>query len=255
MSTRNDASDGAQDRPVRKRKPRGSYQSGVEVRLRILTTALKLFGQRGYDGVSMRELAKAAGVHSPVIHYYFDSKEALYRACSTHQTALAQGDLEPLQKAFEEELAAHGRFDDPYRVLDTLISVKIMSHQYATDEVDVRQFFTRDRITGGAAFDDYFTTVIAPGVELCVKAVAQILGRPADEPEVRIIALSVIGQVSYFFDDPAVALRTLGWESFGPKQLSQLDKALQSQRRVLLAQLACRLEPTGKRDQGAGSEQ
>lgn len=255
MSTGNDASDEGPDRPVRKRKPRGSYQSGVEVRLRILTTALKLFGLRGYDGVSMRELAKAVGVHSPVIHYYFDSKEALYHACAAHQTALAQADLRPLQQGFEEELAAHGRFADPHRVLDTLISVKIMSHQYATDEVDVRQFFTRDRITGGAAFDDYFATVIAPGVELCVKAVAQIIGRPHDEPAVRIAALGVIGQVSYFFDDPAVALRTLGWDTFGPTQLNQLEKALQAQRRVLLAQLSRGSEPAGEGNQRASTEE
>lgn len=256
MSTGNDENAPMEARPVRKRKPRGSYQNGVEVRLRILSTALELFGRRGYDGVSMRELAAEAGVHSPVIHYYFDSKEALYQACSAHQTALAKVDLEPLQQRFENELATCGRFSDPHKVLDTLISVKVMSHQYATDEVDVRQFFTRDRITGGAGFDDYFATVIAPGVELCVKAVAQILGRSADETEVRIATLGVIGQVSYFFDDPTVALRTLGWDTFGPRQMSQLDKTLRLQRRALLAQLASSsLEAAGQSDQRAGADE
>lgn len=47
---------------------------------RILETASALFGERGYDGVSTTEIARAAEVNKAMIFYYFGSKEKLYSA-------------------------------------------------------------------------------------------------------------------------------------------------------------------------------
>ena len=51
-----------------------------EARARIAAAAESLFAARGYDGTAIRDLAKKAGVNSAMIHYYFGSKEGLYRA-------------------------------------------------------------------------------------------------------------------------------------------------------------------------------
>ncbi len=44
---------------------------------RILSAARKIFGQFGYRGASMNEVAKAAGVSKGLLHYHFNSKEGL----------------------------------------------------------------------------------------------------------------------------------------------------------------------------------
>jgi AcrR family transcriptional regulator len=49
-----------------------------DVEERLLAAALKLFGQRGYAAVSVREVARAAGVTTPNVYYYFGSKRGLY---------------------------------------------------------------------------------------------------------------------------------------------------------------------------------
>ena len=54
----------------------GGYQRGEETRARIVEAAVVVFGERGYDGASTRDLANAAGVNAPAIQYYFDGKEA-----------------------------------------------------------------------------------------------------------------------------------------------------------------------------------
>ena len=46
----------------------------------IMDTAIPLFAMRGYAGVSVRELAQAAGVNIALISYYFGGKKELY-AC------------------------------------------------------------------------------------------------------------------------------------------------------------------------------
>ncbi len=58
---------------------RGTPKAG-ETRNRILSAALNLFRDRGFDETSMREIATAAGVAIGAAYYYFDSKEALVMA-------------------------------------------------------------------------------------------------------------------------------------------------------------------------------
>jgi AcrR family transcriptional regulator len=43
----------------------------------ILRAALQLFGERGYAGASLRELARRVGVQQPSLYHYFRSKEEL----------------------------------------------------------------------------------------------------------------------------------------------------------------------------------
>ncbi|HBE91853.1 MAG TPA: TetR/AcrR family transcriptional regulator, partial [Gammaproteobacteria bacterium] len=44
----------------------------------ILDAATRLFAERGFDGVSMRQVSEAAGVSKANIYHHFESKEALY---------------------------------------------------------------------------------------------------------------------------------------------------------------------------------
>jgi AcrR family transcriptional regulator len=48
-----------------------------DVREALLETARRLFGQRGYADVPVRELADAAGVTPAMVHYYFGDKRGL----------------------------------------------------------------------------------------------------------------------------------------------------------------------------------
>ncbi|WLQ35171.1 helix-turn-helix domain containing protein [Streptomyces castrisilvae] len=49
----------------------------IETRRRLLAEATKLFGERGFDQVSVAEIAEAANVSKMTVFNYFDSKEDL----------------------------------------------------------------------------------------------------------------------------------------------------------------------------------
>lgn len=49
----------------------------------ILQAALEAFSERGFDGVSTREIAARAGVHHALIKYHFENKDTLWRAAVT----------------------------------------------------------------------------------------------------------------------------------------------------------------------------
>jgi AcrR family transcriptional regulator len=55
-------------------------QDNPETKARILEAAEELFADRGVAGASVREVAERAAVNSALVHYYFGSKEGLYRS-------------------------------------------------------------------------------------------------------------------------------------------------------------------------------
>jgi TetR/AcrR family transcriptional regulator, regulator of cefoperazone and chloramphenicol sensitivity len=55
-------------------------QDNPETKARILAAAEDLFAERGVSGTSVREVAERATVNSALVHYYFGSKEGLYRS-------------------------------------------------------------------------------------------------------------------------------------------------------------------------------
>ena len=69
--------------PVRKPQRRGrpkQTQGAAETRVRLLDAAEKLFSERGFYGVTTREVAGAAALDDAMIYYHFESKRGLFDA-------------------------------------------------------------------------------------------------------------------------------------------------------------------------------
>jgi TetR/AcrR family transcriptional regulator len=70
--------------PARRRRSRSRGRPPVEaeddVRSALLDAAHKLFLKHGFDRVSARQIAAAAGTTPAMIHYYFGNKLGLFRA-------------------------------------------------------------------------------------------------------------------------------------------------------------------------------
>lgn len=60
--------------------PRGRRPGESDVRPVVLAAAAAEFGERGYQGATIRRIAAAAGVDGKLVHYYFGTKEELFRA-------------------------------------------------------------------------------------------------------------------------------------------------------------------------------
>ena len=73
------------------------YKKSEDIRQRLLDTAEALFAERGFFGVSVREITEAAGVRNASINYNFESKENLFKQVLDRR-------IEPLANARLQEL-------------------------------------------------------------------------------------------------------------------------------------------------------
>lgn len=77
-----------------------------EKQIEILQVAEQLFAEEGFDGTSVRDIAKKANINIAMISYYFGSKEKLLealvifriKAMSMHLENLYQENISPLDK-------------------------------------------------------------------------------------------------------------------------------------------------------------
>ncbi len=77
----------------------------LTARARIRDAALRLFAERGMDGATIRDIAKAAGVSAGLVRHHFGSKEALRAACDSYA-------LERLMR-IKEQVVLEGQGADP----------------------------------------------------------------------------------------------------------------------------------------------
>lgn len=60
--------------------PSAPARDPASTRERLLDTAERLFAEQGFDGTSLRQITREAGVNLAAIHYHFGSKDALIDA-------------------------------------------------------------------------------------------------------------------------------------------------------------------------------
>jgi len=89
---------------------------GQRTRQAILDAALDLFGERGFFGTSLRDIARAVGVRESALYNYFSSKDALFEALIA---ADQDTKMERLSAALDEDA------DDPRVVLERLARLSL----------------------------------------------------------------------------------------------------------------------------------
>ena len=129
------------------RRGPGRRPGGPDTRGEILSAARAEFGDRAYDGASIRAIAARAGVDPALVHHYFGTKEQLF--LEAMEIPFAPGDVAsqildgPLQCIGERAVRTFfAVWDDPLRRGPILAMLRsAMSNEVAATLL--RQFATR----------------------------------------------------------------------------------------------------------------
>jgi AcrR family transcriptional regulator len=226
---------------MRRHKTESGYQRGEETKARIVRAAVALFGEKGFDGVSTREIATEASVPAPSLQYYFENKEGLYAACLDDIQASAAAALEPALEAVDAVLASDAstaRLVDAYcAVLDALAEHLMGTPDAASRALFVARLKMPTKASPKIAHKTDKPTEArnSPGMRLqdrCAAIVARI--SDMDETRSRLVAATLNGQLLtvHLARDHLKAMT--GWDEMTPERLGDLKRTVRAQTTVLL---------------------
>jgi AcrR family transcriptional regulator len=116
----------------RDRKPTPRARNAAVTREAILQSALVAFTQHGYDGVGVREIARAAGVTAMLVNRYFGSKGQLFAEVVDvvfSESTLIADDLPSLSRFAARALVA----SEPHSVDGFLLLLRSIADPRATE--------------------------------------------------------------------------------------------------------------------------
>src|SRR5690606_4897112 len=74
----------------------------------IIQAATRLFAEKGYEGMTMKEIAREVGIKAPSLYAFFESKEDIflhiYREVMEGHLQLAKANTEPSDQTVKEQL-------------------------------------------------------------------------------------------------------------------------------------------------------
>jgi TetR/AcrR family transcriptional regulator, regulator of cefoperazone and chloramphenicol sensitivity len=147
-----------------------------DTRQRLLEAAKRLFAERGFRKVTVRQICLAAGANLAAVNYHFHDKEGLYRTVFEHGIALIQE--------------------------TTDLSLRAPAEASAEDRL---RAFIRTAVERMASrgHDNWLAQIIHHEIDSPTQALDQVVQR-AIGPRMRAIALLVSDLVQCDLDDPQV---------------------------------------------------
>ncbi|WP_243373428.1 TetR/AcrR family transcriptional regulator [Geotalea sp. SG265] len=158
-----------------------------DYRNNLIETATRLFAERGLNGVSIRELSKAAEVSISMISYHFGGKEGLYSLVLQEQFA-----------CFEQIEAIREMQDSPVAKIEAYIRWSIRRFR---EYPYLMRFYTSE-LTNPTP---YFATIVDPAIKKIIRILMEIieegtcLGHFRKGLGAGDTVLAIVGMVNYYF--------------------------------------------------------
>jgi AcrR family transcriptional regulator len=171
-------------------------KADAETRARLLATAERFFGERGFKVVTVREICKAARANVAAVNYYFGDKLGLYREVLGRAIDAMRETSEAARRA--------GEGQPPEEQLRRFIGV-FLERVLAPDRASIHRIVTREMSEPTPALDVLVEQGVRPRVEYLSGVIAGILGcDPKDRRVLRCVA-SVQAQAISYFPNPIAA--------------------------------------------------
>ncbi len=167
----------------------GTVQDSVNTRGIVIDAAGKLFAQRGYDAVSVRDITAAAGVPLGTVNYHFKGKDGLYletlrQACG--RTEFSSGAVELLLRLPPRE--AFCRYISDFCTL----------HNTELRQGWERALICRECNNPGPFFDQVMPEYFARKRHLLAQIIGRITGDDPTSADTQFAAITLLAQLNLF---------------------------------------------------------
>jgi len=182
-----------------------------ETRQRLIESAMRLFAERGFGKVTVREICKAAGANVAAVNYHFGGKTGLYEEIVQSAIRTMHGTTQEIQKT--------GEGCPPEEQLRIFVRIFLLRVVQARDGW-IHRFMAHELNDPTPALDLVVKQVIKPRMAYLGSVIASLLDcRPTDS-RVEHCVMSVQAQCLVLLNDK-IANR-LQMVHVTPKRLDQI---------------------------------
>jgi AcrR family transcriptional regulator len=128
---------------------------------KILQVASKMFAEKGFANVSVRDICKETGTTAPVIYYYFGNKKGLFDAVARKQISMDD---------FIRRLSKESSAPDPRKGLEAFISTYLSSFPEHTFDIGL---YMRD----SATLDKHSAEIVSEDLDRIRNLAAELVER------------------------------------------------------------------------------
>ena len=157
---------------------------------RLLDVAERLFAERGYAAVALKDIVRAAGVNGAAVNYHFGDKRELYRK-------VIERGLETREQAAPLETPALAALPPEQRLRAFIHNLMV---QLLDDSASSRmsRLMLREAIEPTAAFARAVDELPRRQLMILDAIVAELFAGEAPRGTVRRVSLSILGQCVYY---------------------------------------------------------
>ena len=228
----------AETKPRKSRRRTASgYSRGTQTRERIIGVALELFGKRGYEKVSMRDVASKAQVNAPVLHYYFEGKRGLYLACVEHIHVRSSHLLRDILDQARQAMATRTSRAALIEIV-CLIFERSAEYLLTTPELEIwTQFMGWDNhekapIQSRKVLEQ---RIRQDFMKLMWDLIGRITGKGSDHEDTRIRVLTLGAQLAVFDLAPQRSMNDIGWTTVDEPALRRFKAIIREQTMAALS--------------------
>jgi Transcriptional regulator len=171
-------------------------------KLRILETAEELFAAKGFDGVTVRDIAEHAQVNVAMINYYFGNKDDLY-------LGIVESYLEAINREMEKVLAQE---------TDPCLRLKLFIESYVNflfSKAKTAQLVLRSEFQDNANIDRFVSNYFAKNQIKVEDTITEGIKAGYFIPvDPKLTAVSLMGMMLWFFAGAPIFIRIPGMEDY-----------------------------------------
>jgi AcrR family transcriptional regulator len=156
--------------PAPQKVRRKKAEQRAETLEQILDAAEYLFSKHGLHGVTLRDVAQRVGVHTTLLHYYFNDKPTLFEAVFARRAGTTSGRRMEALERYEQEAGDHPTVEGAlHAFLDTDLDLYVRGGE---PWMNYAAFCARVSNTpeGAALMDVHFDPVVLKLVSILRKA-------------------------------------------------------------------------------------
>ena len=190
---------------------------------KILEAAITVFSQNGFDGARTRDIAALAKVNISNLHYYFVSKDNIYKAVIQKINNETNKNMMPTMVEQQQIIASSKNKKEIIEAIKTMAITFVLSIT-SSEHKKISKIIAFEQIEQSKHFKILFENLMQKVCEPFRLGAAKIMNKKIDNTEVILMTHTLMGMLSSFQHNKSSLMYVSGWKDYDSENQKDIKK-------------------------------